>query len=240
MISDRLKYFDPESSIFYVGLDLGQARDPSAIALIERCGDPPLYSILQVKRFPLGTRYPEIVSRVAFGLQNHRIQPNRLAIDFTGVGRAVADVFRENGVPFLPITLHGGKAVSSSGGSYNVPKRDLVTRVSVLLEQERLKISPQMKEAQTLREELSAFSVRISQSGHDQYGAFGENEHDDLVIAVALAVWTGEAGFLPRGMRFPRPPRRRSERRMALWKGEVRIPTKRSYMDVRLGRLLGA
>jgi hypothetical protein len=237
MASDRLKYFDSESSIFYLGLDLGQARDPSAIALVERYGNPALYSILQVKRFPLGTRYPEIVSRVAWGLQNERIQPNRLAIDFTGVGRAVADLFRENAVPFLPITLHGGKAVSCSGGSYNVPKRDLVTCVSVLLEQERLKISSLMKEAQTLHEELSAFSVRISQSGHDQYGAFGENEHDDLVIAVALAVWTGEAGFLPRGMRLPRPSRRRSERRMAL--RQVRIRIQSGYLNALSGRAWG-
>jgi hypothetical protein len=31
--------------------------------------------------------------------------------------------------------------------------------------------------------------VKITASGNEQYGAWREGEHDDLVLAVALACW---------------------------------------------------
>ena len=31
--------------------------------------------------------------------------------------------------------------------------------------------------------------VRVTSSGNEQYGAWREGEHDDLVFAVALACW---------------------------------------------------
>jgi hypothetical protein len=31
--------------------------------------------------------------------------------------------------------------------------------------------------------------VKITPSGNEQYGAWREGEHDDLVLAVALACW---------------------------------------------------
>ena len=71
-----------------------------------------------------------------------------------------------------------------------------MSTVSVLLQAKRLKIVSSLKEAQTLVSELQAFKVSISLSGHDRYGndqgAWRENPHDDLVLAVALAAWYGE------------------------------------------------
>ena len=46
-----------------------------------------------------------------------------------------------------------------------------------------------------LRRELEIFKVTFSPSGHDSYGA-GEDwrvgNHDDLVLAVALALWSAK------------------------------------------------
>ena len=53
----------------------------------------------------------------------------------------------------------------------------------------RLKIAPQLREARTLTEEMSAFQVKITDAGNDTYGAWRENQHDDLVLAVALSCW---------------------------------------------------
>ena len=33
---------------------------------------------------------------------------------------------------------------------------------------------------------------QLSAAGHDSYGAWREKAHDDLVLAVAMAVWVGE------------------------------------------------
>ena len=37
--------------------------------------------------------------------------------------------------------------------------------------------------------EMAAMEVRVTQGGREQYGAWREETHDDLVFAVALAVW---------------------------------------------------
>ena len=36
--------------------------------------------------------------------------------------------------------------------------------------------------------------VKISETGKDSYGAWREGAHDDLVLAVALAVWKAKKG----------------------------------------------
>jgi hypothetical protein len=39
--------------------------------------------------------------------------------------------------------------------------------------------------------ELEMFEIRVSDAGTDQYGAFRTGSHDDLVVALGLAVWLG-------------------------------------------------
>jgi hypothetical protein len=36
---------------------------------------------------------------------------------------------------------------------------------------------------------MAEMRVKITPSGNEQYGAWREGEHDDLVLAVALACW---------------------------------------------------
>jgi hypothetical protein len=45
-----------------------------------------------------------------------------------------------------------------------------------------------------LRAELLNFRVKINlASGHDSYEAWREGDHDDLVLAAAMAVWSARA-----------------------------------------------
>jgi hypothetical protein len=47
-----------------------------------------------------------------------------------------------------------------------------------------------MPEAETLRRELQSFRVKIDpKTAHDSYSHWREKEHDDLVLATALAAW---------------------------------------------------
>jgi hypothetical protein len=43
--------------------------------------------------------------------------------------------------------------------------------------------------AGTLVREMQAMRVKMGPSGREQYAAWGKGEHDDLVMAVALAAW---------------------------------------------------
>jgi hypothetical protein len=114
-----------------------------------------------------------------------------LVIDATGVGRPVVDMIRQAKLEPVAITIHGGDAVTFENG-WRVPKRDLVSIVQVLLQTDRLKFAADLPIVGTLVQELLAFRVKISEAGHDSYGSWREGAHDDLVLALACAVWWAE------------------------------------------------
>ncbi len=68
-----------------------------------------------------------------------------------------------------------------------VPKRALVRPLVAALEAGRLKVARGLPAGEALVRELRAFRRQVSAKGHDTYE--GAGEHDDLVIAAALAVW---------------------------------------------------
>jgi hypothetical protein len=189
---------------YYCGLDLGQASDHSALVIAEKIEpakkQPPEYHIRHLQRFPLGTSYPQIVTHIKAMLEREPLKENvRLALDYTGVGRPVADMFEVSDAGLScfvhKISIHGGDAVQREGMTIRVPKRDLVAVVQVLLQSGRLQIADALPEAKTLEKELLNFRVKIDPAtAHDSYSAWRENIHDDLVLAVALACWLAEHG----------------------------------------------
>jgi hypothetical protein len=181
---------------YYVGLDLGQAADYTAIAVLERTdgadGARARYALRHLER----TRerpYPEIVARVVALLGEPALAGATLIVDATGVGAPVVDELRRAGVRPVAVTITGGDTVTHEGQAYRVPKRDLVSAVLMLLQQERLQVSAALPLADTLVRELLAFRVRINvRTGHDSYEAWREREHDDLVLSACLAAWYAE------------------------------------------------
>ena len=203
-----------------IGVDLGQAQDFTAIAGIEvrqrykpikiRPGgfeadygryvpDGENYCMIRfLERLPLGTPYPDQVRRVETvfrGVEQIQRKAPSLVVDATGCGRPVFDMFKEANLKPKGITIHGGNNVSTVSGLYNVPKRDLVGVLQVLFQNGRIKISGRLPERETLERELLNFKVKINIKGHDSYEAWRENEHDDLVLAVAVGCWFSERGF---------------------------------------------
>ena len=184
---------------FFLGLDLGQAQDYTALCVAERneynYSLPRVqYHVRHLQRFKLGTSYPAIVDAVKSMYDRPPLRgQSALVVDATGVGRPVVDLFRKAGLRPVAITITGGQAVSVGYGGYRVPKRDLVVNLAVMLQTGRLKIAGQLPEAQTLVNELLNFKVKINpKTAHDSYEAWREGIHDDLVLAVAMAVWYAE------------------------------------------------
>jgi len=79
-----------------------------------------------------------------------------------------------------------------------VPKKELVASLQVLLQTRRLKVAKTLPEAATLVRELETFRVKVTEAANETFGAWREGQHDDLVLAVALAAWMGER-CLPEG-----------------------------------------
>ncbi len=191
---------------FYVGLDLGQANDYTAIAVVEETGqrgESPMH-VRHLERPPLGTYYPEQVARVKELMRNpalhtevydyHNMRmvkyPAELVVDATGVGRPVVDMLRKENLSFSSVLITGGDVEHREHGFYRVPKRNLVSAVQVALQSGHLKIAEELTLAETLRKELLNFRIKVNIStAHDSYEAWREGDHDDLVLATALACW---------------------------------------------------
>ena len=184
-------------STFFVGLDLGQASDPTALAAVERLdglgGGNADYHVRHVERAPLGTPYPRIISYIASLLAHDELRDRTsLVVDATGVGAPVVDMLVQSGLSPVAVTITAGEAVTRDGAAYRVPKRDLASVLQVLLQCERLKIADAIPEARLLVQEMLAFRVKITANAQDTYGAWRGGAHDDLVLAVALACWYGQ------------------------------------------------
>jgi hypothetical protein len=228
--------------LYYLGLDLGQARDYSALAIIEeqlyvgeawanevlyqddyerglcagwvspadlspyrvgqalalsheygRPAEPPL-AVRHLERFELGTKYTNVVDRVATLVRSESLRnmPAVLLVDKTGVGAAVLDSFTHARIGAVAVTLHGGSSVTRDPqrSGFRVPKRDLITVTQVLLQNGQLKVAAGLPEAETLKKELLNFRVKIDpRTAHDSYEHWREGDHDDLVLAVSMAAW---------------------------------------------------
>jgi len=197
------------NEVFYAGLDLGQSRDWTALAIVQRHaslsgarGDAH-YQVRHLERPPLGTPYPDVVELVAARLRMLPPKSARLVIDATGVGAPVVDMVRRadlGGTPIVAVTITGGNAAHRDGHrAASVPKRDLVSTLQVLLQSGRLKIAEGLPLARLLSVELLNFRATISLAGHDSYAAGAEaawreaGTNDDLVLAVSLACWVAES-----------------------------------------------
>jgi hypothetical protein len=197
---------------FYVGLDLGQSADYTALAVVqsgkkldEARKVKPFLHLRHLERYPLRTPYTDVADGVAalmrsealnqdeYDPSRHRIAKAKveLLVDKTGVGVAVTDLLKERGLKFTSVTIHGGEQVTrSSGHGYNVPKLDLVAALEVPFHSETLKVAEGLQLWPALREELQNFRRKVNtKTAHTSFEHWRETDHDDLVLAAALACW---------------------------------------------------
>ena len=64
-----------------------------------------------------------------------------------------------------------------------------------MLQQGTLQIAAGLKFGPALVTEMSEMRVKITSPGHEQFGAWREGSHDDLVFAVALACWATRKAY---------------------------------------------
>ncbi|MGA2669918.1 MAG: hypothetical protein ABSF21_00650 [Dehalococcoidia bacterium] len=190
----------------FMGLDLGQAQDYTALSVVEAQptkkkywgngyepireieGLPVSFNVRHLQRYTLGTSYPIIIEDVVSKIK--QFEGTVLAIDHTGVGRPVFDLFERAGLHPLGITITGSDMAHGEGRQWRVPKRDLVGVLQVAVQGNRLKVAKELPDATTLVNELLNFRVKINlKTAHDSYEAWREGVHDDLVLSVALACW---------------------------------------------------
>lgn len=184
-------------SDFFIGLDLGQRRDFTAVAVVERQhGENSSYDLRHLERVSLGTSFVDVVARVKSLMMAAPLYGSTaLILDATGVGLPVLDLFKSAGTVPIAMSITGGTSISRDGDFFHVPKRELIRSFVALLESGRFKWSASLPLCSDFTEELLNFGVRINRrTGRESYAARGTMKHDDLVLAVSLACWYAECG----------------------------------------------
>lgn len=203
------------------GLDVGQMVDPTAMAIAERemiLGPngrlEPRFLFRFLERVPLRTPYPVVVRGTRKRLAAVG-EPVSLIVDVTGVGRGIVDMFRDPvsaevqreewalhptwKLPrsLMPIALTFTRGLKPQQDAkrwdeWHVPRLTLIMALIVALQQHRVHVVD-TEEARILIKEAQHFRLNQKQAtDSDEYLAWRENEHDDLLFAAAMVVWWGE------------------------------------------------
>jgi hypothetical protein len=207
---DRTKW--PQHSVravdkWILSADLGQSTDPTALCALNhrvvpldewkqddkaevwRQGKTEHFDVRHLQRLPLGMPYPEQVQHVANVLARPPLTSAKFVVDETGVGRAVADIFDRAGLKPDRVTITAGLETTQHGAySWHVSKTQLISALDARLHTGELKIAAELSEAGALQEELLDSRRKVSEAGRATWSA-RVGAHDDLVLAVAIALW---------------------------------------------------
>jgi len=206
---------------YAIGIDIGQKRDPTAIAVVELRERQAGYATEAVhitrhlERLPLGTSYPKIGARLGQVVRNARQRAWQqhfdeygrgemvdygfeVYIDATGVGQPVVDVLAETGLQIRPVFFTHGDRRIEDGSRITLGKAWLVSRLQALFQTRRILLPANHPEADAMLRELLDYEIKVSEDANDRYGAFRTGAHDDLVTALGLAVQVE-----PMGVVFP-------------------------------------
>ena len=203
-----------EAVSYFVGLDLGQSQDHSALAVVERADlildeidhvtyerlKERLYRVRFLERVALGTPYPNVVERVrAVVRAKPLVGQCTLVMDATGVGAPVVDMLRlaQLGCRIEPVILTGGEWESGAEGVWCVPKQNLVAGLRLMLENRELGLPLMYGPSQLLVKEMTEMETWMGERGGRCFGSRREGAHDDLVMASALACWRARRRELP-------------------------------------------
>jgi hypothetical protein len=196
---------------FYVGVDLGQAQNHSAIAVVERAEvlnpqrDPLTWSfrfdtrfhVRHAERIRQGAPYPEVVEHVKALSRRYPLEATNVTVivDATGVGAPAVDLLRRGGLGcrVIPVVITAGGSESSDRARYRMSRADLMAGLQAALQKRRVAFAQGARTLPALVEELRSMQVGMSESGYERITG---GRHDDLVLALSLAWWRAsrEAG----------------------------------------------
>ena len=202
-----------------VGIDLGQSKDPTSIAVVESITPtiphhhvramqqtpwgrralaaivakrpPATFNLRLLQQAPLGEPYPAQAARIKQILAAPTLAEHdpRVYMDFTGVGRPMFDIMRREGIPRLVPIT-----ITFQGGGANAAGGRSVAKLELVSRLQALMHTGALRMPDSLP--LARTFRRELQEFRVSYTPVGnatfgarEGAHDDLVLSVALAVW---------------------------------------------------
>jgi hypothetical protein len=177
----------------FIGDDLGQRQNPSAIVILERFETAPDFTgmlrnegnrrrlvVREAERIALGTPYAAVIDHVK-EIVRRLLSKNVtcvLVVDESGVGVPIVEAMRaaSMGCRIEGISITSGQRSTEA----SVPRVELVTKMQLMAQRGEVEIARGCRHGPELKREL----VHLELTGKG-----GGGELDDLAMAMALACW---------------------------------------------------
>lgn len=192
-------------SLYWLGVDLAQAQDNTALVAIH---DEQLPIWTASNRQTLGQRtrtityadkfrgvsYPDVVSHILRVMNQPQLRGRtRLVVDGSGLGRVVSDLLRDAKVDHIAIQMTVGQNWTRKGHYTNVGKTLMLENLSVLFASGELEFAEDLVLRKDVLAELETFQLETTAAGNQviTQGRSGDH-HGDLAIALAGAAFASE------------------------------------------------
>src|SRR5215467_16393303 len=174
-----------------------------------------------LERLPLRTPYPSIAARIIDIVRHLPHGQTTVIVDRTGA-HAAYDMLIEKGLSPIGMTISGGDSINRDGRYVTVPKMRLLTGLLSICYRGELEISKGLSDYTELRRQLQNIGTMATDGGTGETWR-ARRGHDDLVIAVSMAVWYLE----------DRGPNRAI---LELYRGEANVPLENYCVAVDFGQ----
>jgi hypothetical protein len=186
---------------YYCGLDVAQQHDFTALAILERVNGE--VRLVHLDRWML--HYPDTLARLGVIFSDPQAalaRKSRLVVDATGPGLSFYEDMRRD--PILRRTVYDQRIVPmvirpnteaphKSGRFWHIPKHYLITRLQSALRRHQIKVPVGLPLMDVLERELEGYELKVKDTGYVTYSnnpRDGGPEHDDTILALAMAWWS--------------------------------------------------
>ena len=137
------------------------------------------------------------VKNIAEAIEHEGDRATDLVVDITGVGHGILALMRDEELNPIAVTITNGTGeAESKSDEWSIAKTELVSNLQLQYQLNTLKTAAGLDLADTFVEEMLNFKLKAPSLSADDFEAWREGAHDDLVFAVAIAVWRG-ARYVP-------------------------------------------
>ncbi len=158
---------------FFIGTDLGQKVDHSAVAVVRKDGD--MISLVHLKRFKLGTEYGVVIGHMKL-LQRTLQTVHRIYIDRTGVGEFFVEQAAKEELKHV------------KGIMLSLPEKE---NIMYLLKRTMEKGQVKIPYDSELINEINVERYEQTQTGQTKF-SHPSGTHDDRLWALALAIYASK------------------------------------------------
>lgn len=185
---------------YYLGVDVGLAMEPTALALVARDfnlegEDYPLVCSY-IQTLSLGATYPDVARRISeiekelFRRGAHSL---KVLVDVTGQGQPVIDLIRRGlESELISAQFTSGAETISQGQTWRISKEELITYLKIILQTGRLQLPGKTKDSdqeRTISEmvlELQGFNPKKQA---EDVMEVKTGARDNMATALGLAMW---------------------------------------------------